>query len=131
MGIGLRDAPMSSRAGCSPTTMDFTAVYAQSPVTDLEAAERWYSLVFDRPPDARPMDGLLTWVLGDGRGVQVWRDAERAGRSALTLNAADLDAVAAHLTAAEVQHGGAEPGGGARLIGLSDPDGNQVVITGA
>lgn len=111
--------------------MAFTAVYAELLVTDLGSAERWYALLFDSPPDARPMEGLLTWLLGEGRGVQVWLDAERAGRSAVTLAVTDLDALGSRLTAGGVEHGGIQPGGGARLLTLTDPDGNQVVATGA
>lgn len=117
--------------------MSFTSVLAQSAVADLETAERWYRVLFDRGPDARPMDGLLEWRLTGGpaaSGVQVWRDAERAGRSCavLTTSGADaLDALALRLTRAGVDHGGTEPGGGARLLRLIDPDGNLVVVTSA
>jgi hypothetical protein len=41
-----------------------------------------------------------------------------------------MDALAARLTAAGVEHAGPEPGGGARILQLTDPDGNRVVITG-
>lgn len=110
--------------------MTFTAVYAESIVTDLDVAERWYTLLFDAAPDLRPMAGLLTWVLGEGRGVQVWRDPERAGRSVVTVSVDDLDTLSSRLIAAGLEHAGAEPGGGVRLIRLSDPDGNEVVVTG-
>ena len=113
--------------------MSFTSVLAQSAVTDLDDAERWYRALFGRGPDARPMDGLLEWHLAGGpapSGVQVWRDAERAGSSTVVLGCDDLDAVAARLSTAGVEHGGPQPGGGARLVALADPDGNQVVLTG-
>lgn len=92
--------------------MTFTAVYAESIVIDLNAAERWYTVLFNAAPDLRPMEGLLTWVLGEGRGVQVWRDPERAGQSAVMVGVDDLDALASRLTAAGIEHAGAEPGGG-------------------
>jgi hypothetical protein len=110
--------------------MTFQRLFAQSVVRDSEVAERWYASVFGSPPHARPMDGLLEWQLGDSFGVQVWQDPERAGRSSMVLDGADLDELAARLTAAGVEHDGPRPATASRLLVLSDPDGNQVVVTG-
>ncbi|NAZ77094.1 VOC family protein [Kineococcus sp. T13] len=110
--------------------MTFTHVLAGALVSDLSAAETWYTTLFERAPDARPMEGLLQWHLPGGSGVQVYRDPDRAGRGSLVLHADDLDAAAARLSEASVRHEGPEPGGGARILRLSDPDGNAVVLTG-
>ena len=110
--------------------MVYTSVLAQSPVTDLEAAEAWYTALLERAPDARPMDGLLEWHLTDGGGLQLWVEPERAGRSTLLLGTDDLDAAAARFTAAGLAHDGPQPGGGGRLLQLTDPDGNRVVVMG-
>ena len=56
--------------------MQITGLLAQVAVSDLAEAEEWYGRLFDGGPDARPMDGLVEWHLGDGRGVQVWRDPD-------------------------------------------------------
>ena len=111
--------------------MTFTSVLAQSTVTDLDRAQQWYVALFGRDPDDRPMDGLLEWHVSDAAGVQVWREPGRSGRSTVVLAADDLDAVAASLTAAGIAHDGPERGGGSRVLRLSDPDGNRVVLTGA
>jgi predicted enzyme related to lactoylglutathione lyase len=111
--------------------MAYTSVLAQSPVTDLEAAEAWYTALLERRPDARPMDGLLEWHLTDGGGLQLWAEPERAGHSTLLLGTDDLDAAATRLTAAGLAHGGPQPGGGGRLLQLTDPAGNRVVIVGS
>ena len=76
------------------------------------------------------MDGLLEWHLTSGGGVQVWAEPARAGRSTLVLATDDLDATAARLAAAGLAGGGLEPGGGARVLRLDDPDGNRVVLVG-
>ena len=110
--------------------MAFTRVLAQAAVADVEAAERWYAVLLGSPPDARPMDGLLEWHLTSTGGVQVWQDADRAGRSCVVLGDDDLDALAERLAAAGTRHDGVEPGGGARLLRLVDPDVNLVVVTG-
>ena len=110
--------------------MTFTHVFAQSTVSDLAAAERWYSALFGRGPDANPMEGLLEWHLTADAGVQVWSEADRAGRSTVVLRSDDLDAAAARLAESGIEHGGPQAGGGARILELSDPDGNRVVVSG-
>lgn len=111
--------------------MTFDSVLAQSTVSDLAAAERWYTLVWDRAPDARPMPGLLEWRVPGSSGLQVWSEPERAGRSSVVLGAGDLDAVVSRLRAAGVVSEEPQPGGSGRVLVLADPDGNRVVLSGA
>jgi hypothetical protein len=73
--------------------MTITRVLAQSTVRDLAAAEDWYTRVFGREPDLRPMPGLLEWHLGDTFGVQVWSEPDRAGHSSMVLDESDVDAL--------------------------------------
>lgn len=105
-------------------------VLAHCTVTDLNRAEYWYTRLFERAPDARPMPGLIEWHLGDTSGVQVWSEPDRAGQSSVVLDETDLDAAAARLTTAGIGHDGPQFGGGARILQLADPDGNRVVVTG-
>jgi catechol 2,3-dioxygenase-like lactoylglutathione lyase family enzyme len=105
-------------------------ILAQCTVTDLDRAEHWYTRLFDREPDARPMSGLIEWHLGNGFGVQVFSEPDRASKSSLVLEETDLDAAAARLHAADIGHEGPQPGGEARILQLTDPDGNRVVLTG-
>lgn len=108
-----------------------TRVLAQCTVTDLDRAQRWYDLLFGRAPDATPMPGLLEYHLGDGCGVQVFREPDRAGRSTVVLTETDLDAAAARLREVGLtdQDAGAISVG--RALQLSDPDGNRVVLVGS
>ncbi|OZM70373.1 glyoxalase [Amycolatopsis antarctica] len=105
-------------------------VMANCTVTDSARAEDWYARLFDREPDARPMAGLIEWDFGAGGGLQVWSEPGRAGRSSAVLEETDLDAAAAHATRVGIAHDGPQPGGGARILQLTDPDGNQVVLVG-
>lgn len=109
--------------------MTVTHALASLVVTDLARAEDWYAALFGRAPDARPMAGLLEWHLDSG-GVQVFTEPDRAGRSGVTLAVDDLEFLAAALTAAGVEHGGPTRATSSRLLQLSDPDGNRVVLTG-
>ncbi len=43
------------------------AVLANVAVTDLDSAEQWYTRLFEREPDARPMSGLIEWHLSETR----------------------------------------------------------------
>ena len=110
--------------------MTIQNVLAQATVSDLIAAERWYSTLFGRRPDTRPMDGLIEWHLSDTFGVQVWAEPERAGRSSMVLGESDLDRLAARLTDAGVDHPGPQQATASRILPLLDPDGNRVVFTG-
>ena len=104
---------------------------AQCTVGNADRAETWYTRLFGRGPDTRPMPGLIEWHLADDFGLQVWVEPDRAGRSAVVLDETDLDATAARLTDLGIAHAGPEPGGGARILRVDDPDGNRLVFTGA
>jgi hypothetical protein len=111
--------------------MTITRVLAQSTVTDLAVAEEWYSKLFARVPDSRPMPGLLEWRLTEASGVQVWSEPERAGRSSMVLDEADLDGLAARLNALGITDDSPHDATSLRILRLVDPDGNRVVFTGA
>lgn len=108
----------------------FEGMLGNCTVSDLDRAERWFTLLFERGPDRRPMDGLLEWHLGPGFGLQVWLEPERSGHSTVVLEVADLQAVATRLAAAGLDHHGPEQGGGGQLVQLADPDGNRIVLAG-
>jgi catechol 2,3-dioxygenase-like lactoylglutathione lyase family enzyme len=110
--------------------MAINRILAQSTVSDLAAAERWYTALFGRGPDARPMDGLLEWHLGETAGLQVWSEPHRAGQSMVVIGTDDMDSFVAGLDAAEIAHEGVQPGGGGRILQLADPDANRIVIAG-
>jgi hypothetical protein len=109
--------------------MDTIRLLSNHRVADLARAEAWYSTLFGRGPDARPMEGLLEWHLTDATGVQVWLEPDAAGASGCTIAVADLDAVADALTGAGIEHGGVEEATSVRILRLGDPDGNRLVLT--
>jgi catechol 2,3-dioxygenase-like lactoylglutathione lyase family enzyme len=111
--------------------MTINRLLAQMTVSDVNRAVDWYGRLFGREPDARPMEGLVEWHLADTFGVQVWLDPERAGHSAVVLDESDLDGRAAELDAAGLPYEGPQEVTASRIVQLVDPDGNQVVITGA
>ncbi|WP_031464338.1 VOC family protein [Sciscionella sediminilitoris] len=110
--------------------MAITRILANLTVTELDCAQRWYTTLFGRGPDARPMDGLLEWHLGESFGVQVWTEPERAGRCTVVLDESDLDARATQLDRDGIEHEGPLDATTVRIMPLTDPDGNRIVFTG-
>lgn len=102
---------------------------AQMTVTDLDVAEPWYRRLLGDEPDARPMPGLLEWHLAPTFGVQVYAEPERAGRSSMVLEVADVGVAAKALTAAGIAHDGPADASTVRILPLTDPDGNRIVFT--
>lgn len=100
-------------------------------VRDLDTATEWYTALFGRGLDARPMDGLVEWHLTPQFGVQLWVDPENSGHCTVVLDESDLDAFIATLEPAGISHDGPQDASASRILQLSDPDGNRVVVTGA
>jgi hypothetical protein len=70
--------------------MPVNRVLAGVAVADVDAALPWYELLFGRPADELPMEGLAEWHVPSGGVVQLVASAKRAGRSLLTLDFEDL-----------------------------------------
>lgn len=108
----------------------FTGVMANATVKDSKRAQDWYTKLFARELDAAPMSGLLEWHPAPGAGVQIWAEPDRAGRSSIVIQEASFDALADRLSAAGIDHGGPQSGGGQRILQVGDPDGNRIVLSG-
>lgn len=108
----------------------FTGVMANATVKNPKHAQDWYTKLFAREPDATPMAGLLEWHLAPGAGVQIWAEPERAGCSSVVIQETGLDALADRLSAAGIDHGGPQSGGGQRILQVEGPDGNRIVFSG-
>ena len=51
------------------------------PVRDIDVAREWYTRLLGREPDNNPMPGLIEWQIVPGAWMQVFLDADRAGRT--------------------------------------------------
>ncbi|WP_328795281.1 DUF2867 domain-containing protein [Jannaschia marina] len=122
------EAETEARPRAILATMPITAIYANLSCADLARSRAWYERVFDRVPDATPMEGLHEWHLGASAGFQLFHDAQKAGQGTVTLFADDLDAARARLAAAGPDLPEPQPGGPGRILQLRDPDGNLVVL---
>ena len=108
--------------------MALDKVYAHLSCTDLNRSTDWFGKLFGRPPDARPMDGLVEWHHGNSAGFQVFAEPSNAGHGTLTLIVTGLRDEHARLLGAGLEPGDLEPADTASLVRLRDPDGNLVVF---
>lgn len=115
--------------------LDVDNVLAVVHLADLEEVAPWYERLFGRPPDRRPMETVVEWQLGVTGGLQVVRDAERAGKSSLTIGVGDIDDAVRDITARGLQGTaetvGEQNGAPLRIVILRDPAGNMVVLASA
>ena len=109
--------------------MGITTVTTVLNVGDHELCVAWYSDVFGREPDRRPMDASAEWQLTDTGAVMVYADAERAGGGNVIIGVDDLDVAAAELYERElIIEPYTVPSGQFRLAELADPSGNTVTF---
>jgi len=64
-------------------------------------------------------------------GVQVWADSDRAGCSTMVLGESNLDERIGHLDGVGISHDDLQDATSSRVLPMRDPDGNQIVFTGA
>lgn len=111
--------------------MTIDHVLAVVAVSDLDTASRWYAELFARKPDNNPMPSLVEWQVADHAWVQVFVDADRAGKGLLNFAVSDLVAEVAALTARGLAPGAiVDANKGVQTCELTDPDGNTISLIG-
>jgi hypothetical protein len=110
------------------SSMPIRAIYAHLSCVSLANSAAWFAKLFGRPPDARPMAGLVEWHLGHAAGLQLFEDPTNSGHGTLTLLVDGLWDEHERLSAAHLNPGDAEEADTVSLIRLRDPDGNLVVF---
>jgi catechol 2,3-dioxygenase-like lactoylglutathione lyase family enzyme len=109
--------------------MQIGHVFAAVPVRDLDAACRWYERLFGRPADLLPRADEAVWRLNAGASLYLRVDRDLAGRGALTLAVADLDAHLSVLGSRGMSVSARPAGVGApRSVAISDEDGNTITF---
>ena len=98
-------------------------------VAEHALAVAWYSDLFGREPDRRPMEPSAEWQLTDTSAVMVYADADAAGGGNLVDRGRRHRGHAAELYEREiVLEPYTVPSGQFRLAELTDPAGNTVVF---
>lgn len=107
--------------------MQVQGLFAVACVAEFEPSVEWYARLFGREPDERPMDWLVQWRFAGG-AIQVWKDAERAGRSLATIVVPDIEAERRRLADAGLHLGEASRGDYGAVAQIDDPDGNRLTL---
>jgi predicted enzyme related to lactoylglutathione lyase len=110
--------------------MSIIRVLAGIAVADVDAALPWYERLFGRPADALPMEGLAEWHVPSGGVVQLVADAERAGRSQLTLDLDDLERELAAIAERGLDIGPLDDATSDKVLiaEATDPEGNAITL---
>ncbi|MCR6499712.1 VOC family protein [Shinella sp. CPCC 101442] len=108
--------------------MSLNKIYAHLNCADLDTSIRWFTAIFNRGPDARPMEGLAEWHRADSAGFQFFQNPADAGHGTLTLILRALENERSRLETAGLSPGDIEQASYVRLIRLRDPDKNLVVL---
>jgi predicted enzyme related to lactoylglutathione lyase len=105
-------------------------VLAGIAVADVDAAVRWYELLFGRPADQRPMEGLAEWHVPSGGVVQLVASDERAGRTLLTLDFEDLRRELAAMSDRGLDAGSVDETTSDKVLiaATTDPEGNAITL---
>ena len=113
------------------TTVNISAVMPSLAVKDFDASLDWYTKLFDREPDRRPMDGTVEWDLCDGAGLQLSTSTETPVATVI-VGVDDLEATLESLSQRGVGTANQPftvPSGQFRLCILADPAGNSLVLS--
>jgi hypothetical protein len=131
-GIRLFDGPSGPKQAHrnqKEVRMPVNRVLAGLAVNDVDALLPWYDRLLGRPVDVRPMDIVAEYHLPGGV-IQLVANADRAGRSLLTLDFADLDAELSAMSERGLDTGSVDDttSDRVRFTTISDPDGNLITL---
>ena len=107
--------------------MNVQRIYTFLLTADLAAAEAWYTKLFGRGPDNRPMATLVQWEFDQG-GVGLSTDDEIAGRGVMFLIVDDVAAERRRLQRLGIVLGDDIEGDYSTLAQVRDPDGNLLTL---
>jgi predicted enzyme related to lactoylglutathione lyase len=108
--------------------MQILGIYAALIVSDIARAERFYTMLFERGPDDRPMAGFIQWRNVAGANIQLFEDAAQAGHGRCTIVVPDMAEAKQALGEAGYRVGGEQAGDFGRIAQLRDPDGNLITL---
>jgi hypothetical protein len=104
--------------------MRIQGVYAALATARMDRAEKFYTGLFGRKPDDRPMEGLIQWRNVAGANLQIFHDKENAGSGRLTIVVPKMDEARSSLEEIGVKVTGETEGDYGRIgnrITLAEP----------
>ncbi|WP_426701509.1 VOC family protein [Rhodanobacter sp. Col0626] len=108
--------------------MNIQYVYAAAYVRDMDSSVAFYTRLLGREPDDRPMESLVQWRGFGEAGIQLFKDAAKAGSSRMTLVIPDLAKTKADLENAHIELAHIQEGEFGKVAQVTDPDGNMITL---
>jgi predicted enzyme related to lactoylglutathione lyase len=108
--------------------MQIQGIYAALATANMDRAERFYTQLFDRGPDDRPMNGLIQWRNVAGANIQIFLDSENAGSGRLTIVVPTMENARRSLEEMGVRIADEFEGDYGRIAQIADPDGNRITL---
>lgn len=108
--------------------MDIQGIYAAIATNDMPASERFYTQLFGRSPDDRPMESLIQWRGVAGANVQIFLNEQNAGSSMCTIVVPKMDDARKSLSAAGIEIEGETSGDFGKIGHITDPAGNRITL---
>ncbi|MDF0664030.1 MULTISPECIES: lactoylglutathione lyase [unclassified Rhizobium] len=108
--------------------MEIQGIYAALAASSMDRAETFYTQIFAREPDDRPMDGLIQWRNVAGANIQIFHDKENAGSGRLTIVVPKMDEARKSLEDIGVELTDDLEGDYGRIAQFTDPDGNRITL---
>jgi len=108
--------------------MNLQKLYPALLVSDLAAAEDWYTKLLGRGPDNRPMDSLVQWEFSERTGLMVSTSEEIAGRGVVFLYVDDVAAERRRVERLGIALGDDIDGDYSTLAQARDPDDNLITL---
>ena len=109
-------------------TINVQGIYAAATVRDLEAALAWYQRFIGRPADDHPLPHMAQWRNMGAAGLQLWRDAERAGNAVMTIVVSDLSAEITRLAAERILPATEARGDFGAVANFFDQENNRIIL---
>ena len=108
--------------------MNFRKTYTSLRTANLAEAENWYTKLFGRGPDYRPMKTLVQWELSEHSGLMVSADVDIAANGAVFIVVEDVAAERRRLQSVGISLGKDMQGDYSTLAQVRDPDGNLLTL---
>ena len=110
--------------------MPIDNVLASVAVSDLEAAEAWYTRLIGNA-GSKPMPEVAEWKFPNGGGLQVYALAERAGHCSFTMVVRDIEHEIRKLDGMGVDTSKRSSNPRIKTVMVTDLDGNHIALTEA
>ena len=108
--------------------MQIQGIYAALATANMDEAETFYTRLFEREPDDRPMDSLIQWRNVAGANIQIFHDADHAGSGRMTIVVPHMEKARSALQDIGVELTGESQGDYGRIAQIADPDGNRITL---